>query len=139
MFFDSKCSVLGCFLFILVFIFHYKNYKPFAEALWLKKQDELYLNTLHEKNSVGLGQLLAHKLENTNQTDISIVEQIPMSLLLTITDEKIINYVIENLSINKLNYLNQNWPIILSNSKRNNQKMNNRNTKIESERSKKGT
>ena len=135
MFFDSKCSVLGYFLFILVFIFHYKNYKPFAEALWLKKQDELYLNTLHEKNSVGLGQLLAHELE----TDTSIVEQISMSLLLTITDEKIINYVIENLSINKLNYLNQNWPIILSNLKRNNQKMNNRNTKIESERSKKGT
>ena len=101
-----------------------KNYKPFADALWQKKQDETYLNTLHVKNNVGLGQLLANELENENQTDISIVKQITMSLLLTITDEKIANYVIENLSINHLNYVNQNWPFILSNLKKSNQKMN---------------
>ena len=94
-----------------------KNYKPFAEALWQKKQDEMYLNTLHVKNNVGLGQLLANELENENQTDISIVKQITMSLLLTITDEKIANYVIDNLSLSNLNYVNQNWPSILSNLK----------------------
>ena len=91
-----------------------KNYKLFADALWQKKQDEMYLNMLHVKNNVGLGQLLANELENENQTDISIVKQITMSLLLTITDEKIAKYVIENLSINNLNYVNQNWPSILS-------------------------
>ena len=101
-----------------------KNYKLFADALWQKKQDEMYLNMLHVKNNVGLGQLLANELENENQTDISIVKQITMSLLLTITDEKIAKYVIENLSINNLNYVNQNWPSILSNLKKNNQKMN---------------
>ena len=101
-----------------------KNYKPFANALWQKKQDETYLNMLHVKNNVGLGQLLANELENENQTDISIVKQITMSLLLTITDEKIAQYVIENLSINNLNYVNQNWPFILSSLKKNNQKMN---------------
>ena len=101
-----------------------ENYKPFSEALWQKKQDEMYLNMLHVKNNVSLGQLLANELENDNQTDISLVKQITMSLLLTITDEKIAKYVIENLSINNLNYVNQNWPSILSNLKKNNQKMN---------------
>ena len=101
-----------------------KNYKPFSDALWQKKQDEMYLNMLHVKNNVSLGQLLANELENENQTDISIVKQITMSLLLTITDEKIANYVIENLSINHLNYVNQNWPFILSSLKKSNQKMN---------------
>ena len=91
------------------------------------KQDEMYLNMLHVKNNVGLGQLLANELENDNQTDISSVKQITMSLLLTITDEKIANYVINNLSLSNLNYVNQNWqnwPSILSNLKINNQKMN---------------
>ena len=95
-----------------------KNYKTFAEALWQKKQDEMYLNTLHVKNNVSLGQLIANELENDNQTDISIVKQITMSLLLTITDEKIANYVIDNLSLSNLNYVNQNWPSILSNLKK---------------------
>ena len=84
-----------------------KNYKPFADALWQKKQDEMYLNMLHVKNNISLGQLLANELENENQTDISIVKQITMSLLLTITDEKIANYVIDNLSLSNLNYVNQ--------------------------------
>ena len=73
---------------------------------------------LHLKNNVVLGQWLANELENGNQTDISIVKQITMSLLLTITDEKIAKYVIENLSINNLNYVNQNWPSMLSNLKK---------------------
>ena len=90
------------------------NYEPFADALWQNKQDEMYLNMLHVKNNIGLGQLLANEQENDNQTDISIVKQITMSLLLTITDEKIAKYVIDNLSINNLNYVNQNWPSILS-------------------------
>ena len=51
----------------------------------------MYLNMLHVKNNVVLGQLLANELENENETDISIVKQITMSLLLTITDEKIAN------------------------------------------------
>ena len=101
-----------------------KNYKPFADAIWQKKQDEMYSNMLHVKNNISLGQLLANELENENQTDISIVKQITMSLLLTITDEKIANYVIDNLSLSNLNYVNQNWPSILSNLKKNNQKMN---------------
>ena len=78
----------------------------------------MYLNMLHLKNNVVLGQWLANELENGNQTDISIVKQITMSLLLTITDEKIAKYVIENLSINNLNYVNQNWPSMLSNLKK---------------------
>ena len=101
-----------------------KNYKPFADAIWQKKQDEMYLNMLHVKNNVSLGQLLANELENDNQTDISLVKQITMSLLLTITDEKIAKYVIDNLSLSNLNYVNQNWPSILSNLKKNNKKMN---------------
>ena len=30
-----------------------KNYKPFSDALWQKKQDEMYLNMLHVKNNAG--------------------------------------------------------------------------------------
>ena len=47
-----------------------------------------------------------------------------MLKLLTITDGNIAKYVIENLSINNLNYFNQNLPAILSNLEKNNQKMN---------------
>ena len=73
-----------------------KNYKPFADAIWQKKQDEMYSNMLHVKNNISLGQLLANELENDNQNDISLVKQFTMSSLLTITDEKIANYVIDN-------------------------------------------
>ena len=55
------------------------------------KKTRRNVNMLHVKNNVVLGQLLANELENENQTDISIVKQITMSLLLTITDEKIAN------------------------------------------------
>ena len=78
-----------------------KKYGPISKAQWKVKQDELYLNTLRIKNDPSLEQLLANDLENTNQDDREIIKQIALSLLLTITDKKIAEYILERLSVMK--------------------------------------
>ena len=79
-----------------------KKYNPISQAQWKIKQDEIYLNTLRIKNEPSLGQLIANDLENSNQGDPIIIKQISLSLLLTITDKKISEYILERLSVNEI-------------------------------------
>ena len=101
-----------------------KKFQPISEAIWKQKQDEIYMNTLRIKPSESLGSLLANELENKNQNDPLIVEQISRSLLLQITDKKIVDYIIERLSSSQMNRMNQFWPEILAYLKKRNLKLN---------------
>ena len=101
-----------------------KKYDPISKAQWNIKQNEIYLNTLRIKNDPSLGQLIANDLENSNQGDPVIIKQISLSLLLTITDKKISEYILERLSVNEMNQMNQYWPKIIKDLKKNNLKLN---------------
>ena len=101
-----------------------KKYNPISQAQWKIKQDEIYLNTLRIKNDPSLGQLIANDLENSNQGDPVIIKQISLSLLLTITDKKISEYILDRLSVNEMNQMNQYWPKIIKDLKKNNLKLN---------------
>ena len=101
-----------------------RKYDPISKAQWNIKQNEIYLNTLRVKNEPSLGQLIANDLENSNQGDPIIIKQISNSLLLTITDKKISEYILERLSVNEMNQMNQYWPKIIKDLKKNNLKLN---------------
>ena len=101
-----------------------KKYDPISKAQWNIKQNEIYLNTLRIKNDPSLGQLIANDLENSNQGDPVIRKQISNSLLLTITDKKISEYILERLSVNEMNQMNQYWPKIIKDLKKKNLKLN---------------
>ena len=101
-----------------------RKYDPISKAQWNIKQNEIYLNTLRVKNEPSLGQLIANDLENSNQGDPIIIKQISNSLLLTITDKKIVEYILERLSVNEMNQMNQYWPKIIKDLKKNNLKLN---------------
>ena len=100
------------------------KFNPISQAKWREKQNELYLNTLIIKNNPSLGQLLANELENKNQDDPMIVSQISMSLLLTITESQIAQYIIERLTTQEQNRMNQFWPQIVRDLKKKNLKLN---------------
>ena len=100
------------------------KFNPISQSQWREKQKELYLNTLRIKNDPSLGQLLANELENKNQDDPMIVSQISMSLLLTITESQIAQYIIERLTTPEQNKMNQYWPQIVRDLKRKNLKLN---------------
>lgn len=68
--------------------------------------------------------MLANELENKNQGDPLIIEQISNSLLLTITDKKITEYILERLTVNEMNRMNQYWLKITNDLKKNNLKLN---------------
>ena len=101
-----------------------KKYDPISKAQWKIKQDEIYLNTLRIKNDPSLGQLIANELENSNQGNPEIIKQISNSLLLTITDKKISEYILERLTVDEMNRMNQYWPKIIRDLKKNNLKLN---------------
>ena len=100
------------------------KFNPISQAKWREKQSELYLNTLVIKNNPSLGQLLANDLESNNQNDPMMVSQISMSLLLTITENQIAKYIIERLTTPELTKMNQYWPQIVRDLKKNNLKLN---------------
>ena len=100
------------------------KFNPISQAKWREKQSELYLNTLVIKNNPSLGQLLANDLESNNQNDPMMVSQISMSLLLTITENPIAKYIIERLTTPELTKMNQYWPQIVRDLKKNNLKLN---------------
>ena len=100
------------------------KFNPISQAKWREKQSELYLNTLIIKNNPSLGQLLANDLESNNQNDPMMVSQISMSLLLTITENQIAKYIIERLTTPELSKMNQYWPQIVRDLKKNNLKLN---------------
>ena len=97
-----------------------KKYDPISKAQWKIKQDEIYLNTLRIKNDPSLGQLIANELENSNQGNPEIIKQISNSLLLRITDKKISEYILERLTVDEMNRMNQYWPKIIRDLKKNN-------------------
>ena len=68
--------------------------------------------------------MIANDLENSNQGDPVIIKQISLSLLLTITDKKISEYILDRLSVNEMNQMNQYWPKIIKDLKKNNLKLN---------------
>ena len=100
------------------------KFNPISQAKWREKQSELYLNTLVIKNNPSLGQLLANDLESNNQNDPMMVSEISMSLLLTITENQIAKYIIERLTTPELSKMNQYWPQIVRDLKKNNLKLN---------------
>ena len=101
-----------------------QKFNPISEAQWRIKQNELYLNTLRIKNDPSLEQLLANDLENLNQGDPEIIKQISNSLLLQITDKKIAEYILDRLTVKEQNHMNQYWPQIIKDLKKNNLKLN---------------
>ena len=101
-----------------------KKYQPISNALWAEKQNENYLNTLQVRNVPSLNQLLANDLESKNQSDPILIMQLGMSNLLTITDEKNANYILDRLSDEEVNMMNQNFPSLLKTLKTKYSKMN---------------
>ena len=99
-------------------------YDPFSKAMWREKQNDLYLNTLRVKNYDSLGQLIANDLESKKQNDPEIVKQISLGLLNTITESSISQYIVDRLTTEQLNRMNQYWPQILHDMKRKNLKLN---------------
>ena len=101
-----------------------KKYQPISNALWSEKQSENYLNTLQIRNVPSLNQLLANDLESSNQSDPILIAQLGMSNLLTITDEKNANYILDRLDDDEINMMNQRFPSLLKTLKTKYSKMN---------------
>ena len=101
-----------------------KKYQPISNALWAEKQNENCLNTLQVRNVPSLNQLLANDLESINQSDPILIAQLGMSNLLTITDEKNANYILDRLDDDEINLMNQRFPSLLKTLKTKYSKMN---------------
>lgn len=86
---------------------------PTRDALWKDHQQALYPNLMEVRNIPSVQNLLANELESTNQSDSLQLEALGRTNLMTITDAKTTDYIIDRLSDENLNDMNQNFPDIL--------------------------
>jgi hypothetical protein len=88
-----------------------KKFAPTRDALWAEHQATLYPDILHVRNVPTLQNLIADELESTNQEDSLQTEYLARQNLSTITDEKTTDYILDRLTFEDMNNLNQNLPI----------------------------
>jgi hypothetical protein len=86
---------------------------PTRDALWSEYQSTLYPDILHVRNIPTLQNLLANEMESNNQDDTLQTENLARQNLSTITDEKTTEYILDRLSMDDMNNMNQNFPQIL--------------------------
>ncbi len=86
---------------------------PTRDALWAEHQSNIYPDIMHVRNIPTLQNILANELESTNQNDSLQTENLAKQNLSTITDEATIEYILDRLSMDDMNNLNQNFPQIL--------------------------
>jgi hypothetical protein len=84
---------------------------PTRDALWLEHL--LYPDIMHISNTPSLQNLLANEMESNNQDDTLQTENLARQNLSSITDEKTTEYILDRLSMDDMNNLNQNFPQIL--------------------------
>jgi hypothetical protein len=89
------------------------KYIPTRDALWSEYQSTLYPDILHVRNIPTLQNLLANEMESNNQDDTLQTENLARQNLSTITDEKTTEYILDRLSMDDMNNMNQNFPQIL--------------------------
>jgi hypothetical protein len=86
---------------------------PTRDALWLEHQYLLYPDIMHISNTPTLQNLLANEMESNNQDDTLQTENLARQNLSSITDEKTTEYILDRLTMDDMNNLNQNFPQIL--------------------------
>jgi hypothetical protein len=86
---------------------------PTRDALWSEYQSTLYPDILHVRNIPTLQNLLANDMESNNQDDTLQTENLARQNLSTITDEKTTEYILDRLTMDDMNNMNQNFPQIL--------------------------
>ena len=89
------------------------KFVPTRDALWAEHQRNLYPEVMEVRNTPTLQNLLANELESANQQDSLQLEALSRTNLRTITDENTTDYIIDRLTDDDLNNLNQNFPAIL--------------------------
>jgi hypothetical protein len=86
---------------------------PTRDALWLEHQYLLYPDIMHISNTPSLQNLLANEMESNNQDDTLQTENLARQNLSSITDEATTEYILDRLSMDDMNNMNQNFPQIL--------------------------
>jgi hypothetical protein len=90
-----------------------QKYTPIRDALWNEYQSTLYPDILHVRNIPTLQNLLVNEMESNNQEDTLQTENLARQNLSSITDEKTTEYILDRLTMDDINNMNQNFPQIL--------------------------
>jgi hypothetical protein len=90
-----------------------KKYAPTRDALWAEHQANLYPDILNVRNVQSLQNVLANELESTNQEDSLQTENLARQNLGTITDEATTDYILDRLTFEDMDNMNQQFPEIL--------------------------
>ena len=89
------------------------KFAPTRDALWADHQRTLYPEVMQVRNTPSLQNLLANELESANQNDPLQLEALGRTNLRSITDEATTDYIMDRLTDDDINNLNQNFPTIL--------------------------
>jgi hypothetical protein len=87
-----------------------KNFDPMSKALFREKQQELYPNLLQVSNELSLANLIANEKDSNLQTDSLQSYILAKNNLLTIADANTTDYILDRLSDENIQTLNQSFP-----------------------------
>ena len=89
------------------------KFAPTRDALWADHQRTLYPEVMQVRNTPSLQNLLANELESANQNDPLQLEALGRTNLRSITDEATTDYIMDRLTDDDINNMNQHFPTIL--------------------------
>jgi hypothetical protein len=87
-----------------------KNFDPMSKAMFREKQMELYPNLLQVSNEPSLSNLIANERDSGLQSDILQSYSLAKNNLLTIADVNTTDYILDRLSDENIQTLNQSFP-----------------------------
>jgi hypothetical protein len=87
-----------------------KKFDPLSKAMFREKQQELYPNLLQVSNEPSLANLIANEKDSNLQTDSLQSYSLAKNNLLTIADVNTTDYILDRLSDENIQTLNQSFP-----------------------------
>jgi hypothetical protein len=87
-----------------------KKFDPISKAMFRERQMELYPNLLQVSQEPSLANLIANERDSNLQTDILQDYSLGKVNLMTIADEETSNYILDRLSDENIQTLNQSFP-----------------------------
>jgi hypothetical protein len=87
-----------------------KNFDPLSKATFREKQQELYPNLLQVSNEPSLANLIANEKDSNFNTDNLRSYSLAKNNLPTITDQNTTDYIVDRLSDENIQTLNQSFP-----------------------------
>jgi hypothetical protein len=87
-----------------------KKFDPLSKAIFREKQMELYPNLLQVSNEPSLANLIANEKDSNLQTDSLQSYSLAKNNLLTIADENTTDYILDRLTDENIQTLNQSLP-----------------------------